>query len=104
MIDFNIEFYGKANYPLVDQGNIDVKINLADGRVFVATFFTITNLASLLESYRITGECAEGTYVWAKDMIVVESISEATISKSIADLIKNNDITGACTEIPRTLG
>lgn len=79
--------------------NIDVQIDLFDGRKFAATFFTLRNLKHLLEKFRTTGECANGTYVWAADMIVVESIDEETIRKTVASLIETGEIEFACTEL-----
>lgn len=79
--------------------NIDVQIDLLDGRKFTATFFTLRNLKYLLEKFRTTGECAKGAYVWATDMIVVESIDEETIHKTVASLIETGEIEFACTEL-----
>ncbi|MNW03540.1 hypothetical protein D3C71_1994910 [compost metagenome] len=39
-----------------------------------------------------TGECANGLYVWAKNMIVVQEISQTVIRKVVYDLVANGDI------------
>ena len=75
-----------------DDDNVDLWIDLDDGRVFSATFFTIKNLTTLMGRYRESGECARGTYFWATDMIVVESISKEIIEATIADLISRGEI------------
>ena len=82
-----------------DDDNVDVLIDLEDGRLFSATFFTIKNLLTLMKAYRDTGECAGGAYVWAKDMIVVESISKEAIRQVVADLIESGEIESCCTRV-----
>jgi hypothetical protein len=95
----SLEVYGNIDEELSENGNIDVRVQLADGRSFVPTFFTIKNLASLLGRYKSTGECAHGTYLWASDMIIVERITEDVIRTSIMDLIETGDIENVCKTI-----
>ena len=75
-----------------DDDNVDLWIELDDGRVFTATFFTIKNISTLMRRWRESGESASGAYFWATDMIVVESISEEVIERTIADLIATGKI------------
>jgi hypothetical protein len=89
---------GSEISPSIDD-NIDVLINLEDGRLFSATFFTLKNLHTLMQKYRNSGECARGAYVWAKDMIVVDFISKETIQVVVSDLIESGEIELCCTRI-----
>jgi len=75
-----------------DDDNVDLWIELEDGRVFTATLFTIKNISTLMRRWRESGECASGAYFWATDMIVVESISEEVIERTISDLIASRTI------------
>jgi len=79
--------------------NVDVEIKMDDGRVYSATFFTMENIKRLLQDYQTSGECANGTYIWAADMIIVNRLTEKVIRESIDGLIKENEITQACTKI-----
>ncbi|MFZ6680947.1 hypothetical protein [Undibacterium sp. Tian12W] len=99
MKNFSIKVHAIDKISSAADENIDVQIDLLDGRKFTATLFTLRNLTYLLDKYRTTGECANGTYIWAADMIVVESLDEATIQKTIASLIETGDIEFACTEL-----
>ncbi len=72
--------------------NVDVRIDLEDGRAYSVTFFTIENLSTLMVKWGKTGECANGLYVWAKNMIVVQEISQAVIRKVIQDLVETGEI------------
>ena len=40
--------------------NVDIEVELSDGRVFSATFFTINNIKNLLCNYKKSGECSNG--------------------------------------------
>ena len=99
MIDFRLQTPSGTEIISSDNDNIDVIIDLADGRSFSATFFTINNLSTLMERYRTSGECANGLYVWAKDMVVVESISLEILKRVIADLVSTGEIEACCTRI-----
>lgn len=81
---------------VVKDGNVDVLVELNDGRRFGPTFFTIENLRSLMERGSVTGECAGGLYVWASDMIVVEVLSVDVIQRSIEALIEAEELDRAC--------
>jgi hypothetical protein len=51
--------------------NVDVEVRLSDGSRWSGTFFTIRNVRALFTKNRATGECANGLYLWAADMILV---------------------------------
>lgn len=101
MKNFSVKIQAANEILSVADENVDVQIELFDGRIFTATFFTLRNLKYLFENYRKTGDCANGTYMWAMDMIVVESLDEDTINKSVASLIETQEIEFACTELTK---
>jgi hypothetical protein len=94
MMDFSLHFPAGLTEPTEDD-NVDVRIELADGRAFSVTFFTVTNLVTLMTRYGKTGECADGLYVWATNMIVVQMISMAVIEKVARDLVATGEIESA---------
>ena len=71
--------------------NVDVFVYFADGRKYVATFFTLANIRSLMRKDRDTGECAAGLYFWASDMLIVERLDRETIERTIADLMHTGE-------------
>lgn len=75
----------------IENDNIDVTIDLSNGAVFTATFFTLKNIASLLESYERTGECLSGRYLWAKDMIIVRDLREETIRDVVDEIVRTGE-------------
>jgi hypothetical protein len=75
---------------LYTDDNSDVIVTFTDGQRYVATFFTYDNIKTLTEKNKRTGEQLNGTYFWASDMILVDSVDRDTIEKVIGELIKEN--------------
>lgn len=99
MQKFNVEILSHGADLNVMDDNVDVEITMGSGEVYSATFFTLGNLKSLMDRYKESGECANGRYVWAADMLVVERLTEETILKSVEDLVRTGEIHSACTRI-----
>ena len=74
-----------------DNDNIDVQVTFPNGERFSAVFFTIRNIEALMKRYKKTGECAGGLYFWASDLIIVESLTEKTICKTIDHLLAEDE-------------
>jgi hypothetical protein len=92
--DFSVHVIGVQVWdPLYD--NVDVEVQLRDGRRFGATFFTLTNIQRLFEKNRNTGECASGLYLWAANMILVRDLSMATIEGTVEDLMAMDEFENA---------
>ena len=70
-----------------DNDNVDVQVTFPNGERFSAVFFILRNIEALMRRYKKTGECAEGLYFWASDMMIVESLTEKTICKTIDHLL-----------------
>jgi len=78
-----------------DDDNVDVRVRLADGRIYFATFFTLSCIRRLMASYRDTGECDGGKYFWSSNMIVVAVLTRATIAGVVEDLMGEGDFFSA---------
>jgi hypothetical protein len=83
----------------VDDDNIDVEITLSDDRKYSATFFAISNIRTLMNKNRITGECAGGIYLWSANMVLLEDLKPETIQQTIAGLIEDGEIDDICYRI-----
>lgn len=68
--------------------NVDVAVEFANGKQYIATFFTVLNIQRIMEGYQHTGECLYGTYFWCSDLIVVKDLRMETIEATIKDLIQ----------------
>ena len=71
--------------------NVDVQVTFPNGERFSAVFFTLRNIEALMRRYKKTGECADGLYFWASDMMIVESLTEKTICKTIDHLLAEDE-------------
>lgn len=71
--------------------NVDVQVTIPNGERFSAVFFTLRNIEALMKRYKKTGECADGLYFWASNMIIVESLTEKTICKTIDHLLAKDE-------------
>ena len=71
--------------------NVDVEVTFPNGESYTAVFFTLQNIETLMKQYKKTGECADGLYFWASDMVIVQQISEKTICATIDKLLADNE-------------
>ncbi len=87
---FSLECPHEISDPLNE--NIDVFVCFDDGRRYSATFATISNIQSIMNKYKSTGECLSGRYFWCVNLIVVNNLDPLTIGAVVEDLIKNNEL------------
>ena len=82
-------------YPHPVDDNVDVEVAFETGEHFVATFFTVENIKSQLRKYQRTGECRNGLYMWATDMIIVQELTRDVIAQTVDDLIATGEFESA---------
>lgn len=83
-------FHGIA--PLdPSNANVDVHVTFPNGESFSAVFFTLQNIETLMKDYRETGECANGSYFWTSDMLIVQKLTEQTICEAIDNLLAEEE-------------
>lgn len=79
--------------------NIDVEIHLKDGSLYSATLFSMENITEIMESYKNTGECLNGAFFWASDMIIIQNFKLETINNIIKELVESGEYKYACSKI-----
>jgi len=79
--------------------NSDVIVTFADGSRWVASFFSYANVATLVASWKQTGECMHGSYVWASDMILIDEVSRPQIEKVVINLLETGLFKNAFTQV-----
>lgn len=79
--------------------NVDVEVRFEDGPRYATTFFTLNNLRSLFAKNERTGECKNGLYLWASDMVILKELSEVSISETVANLIAEGEFEGAFSKL-----
>ncbi len=84
---------------LGNEDNVDVFVEFENGRRFSAVFFTLGNIAHLMQEYRETGECHSGAYFWAKCMVIVDRLSMESIQCAVKDMISLGEFEKAVEEL-----
>jgi hypothetical protein len=67
--------------------NSDVIVSFEKSGEWVATFVTYDNVKTLANKNRHSGECLNGRYFWATDMLLVDELTRERIEEVVADLI-----------------
>ena len=82
-----------------NDSNMDVIFTLGNGTKWVATFFTYQNILSLSRKNKVTGECLNGLYFCATDMILIERLNKEDIQRVLNEMIKEDEISLYCTQL-----
>jgi hypothetical protein len=70
---------------------VDVDVRTPTGQVFNGTFFSLGMIAERLAHYRLSGECAGGTYFWCSNAIFVPELNEEVILASVFGSLRNRN-------------
>jgi len=71
--------------------NSNVIVTFENGEKYVATFFTYENIEWLRQKNKKTGECLNGKYFCATDLILIEKLNRTEILNVIKHQIKENE-------------
>jgi hypothetical protein len=52
--------------------NVDVEVTLTDGSRWAATLLTLDEIRRLMERWKATGECLDGSYFQCADLVITE--------------------------------
>ena len=89
--DYKLTIYRGIKPLDPDNDNVDVEVTFQNGESFSAVFFTLQNIETLMKHYKKTGECADGLYFWASDMVIVQQLSEKIICATIDKLLAEDE-------------
>lgn len=71
--------------------NSDVIVSFEKGAEWVATFFTYQNISTLAEKNKQIGECLNGKYLWASDMILVDKVTRNRVEEIVEHLLSEGE-------------
>lgn len=74
-----------------DDDSTDVIVTWKDGGRWIATFISYQHVKTLTEKNRRSGENIAGTYLWIRDMILIDETSRQRIEEVVNDLINTGD-------------
>ena len=80
--------FDEENY--VDE-NTDVIVTTKSLEKYIATFFTYKNIESIRQKNISIGECNNGKYFWASDMIIVDKIDRKSIEQTVDFLLESGE-------------
>jgi hypothetical protein len=72
--------------------NVDVEVRYKNGKLYVATFFTLKNIEDLFKKNKSSGENLSGLFFYCKDMIIVEKLNYETIISTTKNLIDEDEL------------
>ena len=76
--------------------NSDVIFELSDGTKWKATFFTYKNIETLRKKNQSSGECLNGAFFCAADMILISEMSQDIIRAVLEELLSEDTIALYC--------
>ena len=82
-----------------NDGNMDVIFTLSNKTKWAATFFTYQNILSLSRKNKATGECLNGHFFCAKDMILIDRLNKENIRSVLDEMLKEDNISAYCSQI-----
>jgi hypothetical protein len=82
-----------------EDDNSDVVVTFNDNNRYIATFFTYTNIARLRRKNELTGECLDGKYFWASDMVLIDKINRESILSVINYMLEIEEFYNAFKQI-----
>ncbi|WP_322780093.1 hypothetical protein [Frankia sp. Cas4] len=71
---------------------LDVMVELSDGVQRFATIFTPDSIGRIQKKDVESGECLNGRYFWAKNIILVDTIDSSLVESIVLDLIRSGEI------------
>ena len=89
--DYQLTIYSGTAPLDPNNDNVDVQVTFPNGESFSAVFFTLQNIDTLIKKYKKTGECADGSYFWASNMIIVQELTEQTPCETIDNLLAEEE-------------
>jgi hypothetical protein len=87
---FQLDVIGRQAWDRSND-NVDVLVQFPDSTAYAATFFTLENIKSLIESYKESGECDSGLYFWCAEMIIVEELSLEVMERTVESLLREDE-------------
>ena len=73
-------------------GFVDVHVHLHDGRRFTGLFGTLADVQATMDRYQSSGECLNGRYFWAAELVLVDRANVETIVAAVVDMTQSGEL------------
>ena len=82
-----------------DKGITDVIVYLENGKKFIASFFTYSNILDMQIRRQMDGTFMHGSYFWERNMVLVENCTLPIIEPVVKDMIDEGNFQYAFREL-----
>lgn len=86
--NYTILIFEGADGMDVNDDNVDVEVQFADGERYGASFFTLENIRKLMVKDESEGNFNHGQYFWISDLIIINRLTHAEIQSAIDHMIE----------------
>ncbi|WSD65420.1 hypothetical protein OIE69_18945 [Actinacidiphila glaucinigra] len=93
--DYEICFVPGAGEDLEEVCNVDMWLTFPDGNRWSGTIFTLDEVQRLMDRWKDTGECLDGTYFYCWDELIVRHAGISSMVRVIDDLVVTGDYESA---------
>ncbi|MFE9635329.1 hypothetical protein [Streptomyces sp. NPDC006463] len=76
---------GSEDDPLTVE-NTDAIVTAPDGTRWSATLLTLDEVARVMDSWTTTGECADGSYLQVKDLVIVREPGVEAMTRALVGI------------------
>lgn len=73
-------------------GFVDVHVHLLDGRRFTGLVGTLADVQAAMGRYQTSGECLNGRYFWAAELVLVDQANVETIVAVVEDMTQSGEM------------
>ena len=77
----------------------DVVVTRGDGSKWVASFCSYDHVATLRRNCRESGENLDGKYLWASDLVLIDSTARESIELVVRELMEADEFESAFSEV-----
>ncbi|MFF4649684.1 hypothetical protein [Streptomyces sp. NPDC001380] len=99
-VRYEICFVPGADEDLDEVCNVDMWVTFTDGNRWSGTVFTLDEVQRIMDHWKGTGECLDGSYFWCWDGLIVREAGIPAMVRVIDDLVATGDYEG----VLRSLG
>ncbi len=83
----NVYDINNSNTDVIVLVEEETESNKIESQKYIASFFTYQNIDTLVSEHQENGLFLNGTYFYAKNMLLIKDCSKSTVTKVIMDLI-----------------
>ncbi|MEV4481786.1 hypothetical protein [Micromonospora coxensis] len=97
---FIARFLADPSSDLEQLQDQDIYVTVTGGPTYYATVMTLQAIDAVLRRWTQTGEAADGSYFWSRDLVITPQPGITAMIEAIDGLVRKAEIAQACQIIP----